>query len=71
MSNGKVISWNAGAERIKGYKAEEIIGKHFSCFYLPGAIAKGHPDEELRIAAERGAVCEKKDGGSAKTVRVF
>jgi two-component system, NtrC family, sensor kinase len=34
-ANGHVASWNARAERIKGYKAEEIIGKHFSCFYLP------------------------------------
>ncbi len=57
--NGRVISWNAGAERIKGYKAEEIIGKHFSCFYLPEAIAKGHPEEELRIAAKEGRYAER------------
>ena len=41
--NGFVASWNAGAERIKGYKAEEIIGKHFSCFYPPEVIATGFP----------------------------
>jgi two-component system, sensor histidine kinase and response regulator len=56
---GHVISWNSGAERIKGYKAAEIIGKHFSCFYLPEAIAKGHPDEELRIAATEGRYVEE------------
>jgi PAS domain S-box-containing protein len=39
--SGHVISWNSGAERIKGYAAAEIIGKHFSCFYLPEAVAKG------------------------------
>jgi formate hydrogenlyase transcriptional activator len=35
---GDVVSWNIGAERIKGYKAEEIIGRHFSCFYRPEDI---------------------------------
>jgi two-component system sensor histidine kinase/response regulator len=65
--SGHVVSWNSGAERIKGYKAEEIIGKHFSCFYLPEAIEKGHPDEELRIATAEGRYVEegwrvRKDG---------
>ena len=64
---GRVASWNAGAERIKGYTAQEIIGKHFSCFYLPKDIEQGHPEEELRIAAERGRYVEegwrkRKDG---------
>lgn len=63
---GNVISWNAGAERIKGYQADEIIGRHFSCFYLPEAIANRHPDEELRIAAKEGHSAEegwlRKDG---------
>jgi PAS domain S-box-containing protein len=66
-ASGYVISWNAGAERIKGYRTEEILGKHFSCFYLPEAIANGHPDEELRIAAAEGRYAEegwrvRKDG---------
>jgi PAS domain S-box-containing protein len=66
-ADGHVISWNTGAERIKGYHAEEIIGRHFSCFYLPEDIAKGHPDEELRIAATEGRYAEngwrvRKDG---------
>jgi PAS domain S-box-containing protein len=66
-SRGHVVSWNAGAERIKGYQAEEIIGRHFSCFYLPEAIERAHPDEELRIAARDGRYMEegwrlRKDG---------
>src|SRR5262249_29960340 len=40
---GYIISWNAGAERIKGYKAEEIIGQHFSRFYPESAIAADWP----------------------------
>ena len=65
--SGNVVSWNSGAERIKGYKAEEILGRHFSCFYLPEAIAKGHPDAELRIATKEGRYTEegwrlRKDG---------
>ena len=47
---GHVVSWNKGAERIKGYKVDEIIGKHFSCFYPPEAIAQGKPEQELRTA---------------------
>jgi PAS domain S-box-containing protein len=65
---GHVSSWNAGAEKIKGYKAEEIIGKHFSRFYPPEAIARNWPSEELKIAAGQGRVEEegwrvRKDGG--------
>jgi rsbT co-antagonist protein RsbR len=51
---GHVASWNAGAERFKGYRAEEIIGKHFSCFYPPEAIEHGLPDQELKTAAKEG-----------------
>ncbi len=52
--DGRVASWNSGAERIKGYRAEEIIGKHFSCFYLPEDIERGKPAHELAVAASEG-----------------
>lgn len=52
--SGKVISWNAGAERIKGYKPDEIIGDHFSRFYLPEEVEAGAPANSLSIARETG-----------------
>lgn len=52
--DGRVASWNAGAERINGYRAEEIIGEHFSRFYPPTDIDRGKPDEELKAAATHG-----------------
>ncbi|WP_439686008.1 histidine kinase [Cupriavidus oxalaticus] len=51
---GHVSSWNKGAARIKGYAREEILGKHFSTFYTPDAVARHWPDAELRAAAELG-----------------
>src|SRR6202789_4383044 len=51
---GTVVSWNAGAERIKGYKADEVIGKNFSRFYPQEDIDQGRPEAELRIAAADG-----------------
>jgi PAS domain S-box-containing protein len=51
---GFVRTWNAGAQRFKGYKASEIVGKHFSEFYLPEAKASGWPQEELRRARSNG-----------------
>jgi PAS domain S-box-containing protein len=53
-ATGHVISWNAGAEHIKGYRSEEIIGRHFSCFYLPEDLGVGKPAMELRVAAAEG-----------------
>jgi PAS domain S-box-containing protein len=55
---GHVTSWNQGAERIKGYKQDEIVGRHFSCFYLSEDVASGSPDRELLIAAQAGR-CEE------------
>jgi PAS domain S-box-containing protein len=52
--NGIVVSWNAGAEHIKGYQAHEIIGHHFSRFYPPEAIRSGWPKTELENAARDG-----------------
>ena len=49
---GVVVSWNAGAERIKGYKAEEIIGQHFSCFYPPEERDKSV--HQLKVAGKHG-----------------
>jgi PAS domain S-box-containing protein len=51
---GYILSWNAGAERIKGYAPEEIIGKHFSIFYPRELVAEGFPAFELRTAANTG-----------------
>ena len=51
---GHVTSWNTGAERLKQYRAEEIIGKHFSIFYPAEAVAGDWPGTELRLAARDG-----------------
>ena len=51
---GYVASWNAGAERIKGYRPEEIIGQHFSRFYVEEDQARGAPGRALQIAAAEG-----------------
>lgn len=64
---GRVVSWNEGAERIKGYKSEEIVGRHFSCFYPPEEVERGTPARILEEATKRGR-CEnegwrvRKDG---------
>jgi len=51
---GEIVSWNEGLKRIKGYGAEEILGKHFSCFYLPEDIVAGKPQIELESASKNG-----------------
>jgi len=64
---GYITSWNSGAERIKGYRPKEIIGKHFSSFYPVSEIENGKPEMELRVAADEGSYEEegwrvRKDG---------
>ena len=52
--DGVVRSWNSGAMRLKGYSADEIIGKSFSVFYTPEDRANGLPQRALQIARETG-----------------
>jgi PAS domain S-box-containing protein len=56
--DGKVTSWNQGAERIKGYSASEIIGEHFSCFYTQESVSEGKPEQALATAVRSGR-CEE------------
>lgn len=53
-TDGRIVSWNIGAERIKGYKAEEILGKYFGTFYPEDDVLNGKPQWELIIAAKEG-----------------
>jgi PAS domain S-box-containing protein len=66
-ANGYVMTWNGGAERIKGYRADEIIGQHFSKFYPSDVVEAGWPEHELHVATETGRFVEdgwriRKDG---------
>lgn len=65
--NGIVISWNTGAERIKGYTSDEIIGQHFSKFYPERDRAAGVPSRALYTAAQEGS--RRKAGVFARTER--
>jgi PAS domain S-box-containing protein len=65
--HGIIASWNQGAQRIKGYTADEVIGKHFSLFYTPEDLARNHPANELSLATSEGVYEEegwrvRKDG---------
>ncbi|MDP8950599.1 MAG: PAS domain S-box protein, partial [Actinomycetota bacterium] len=66
---GRVATWNEGAQRINGYEAQEILGRHFSVFYTEDDVERGHPGEELRAAQEEGRYEEeglrvRKDGST-------
>jgi PAS domain S-box-containing protein len=66
-THGTIVSWNAGAERTKGYRADEILGHNFSCFFPAEDIERGRPAEVLRITAASGrheeqALRVRKDG---------
>jgi PAS domain S-box-containing protein len=52
--NGNIVTWNLGAQRIKGYHAEEIVGKHFTCFYPTEMVERGWPELELKNASAEG-----------------
>jgi PAS domain S-box-containing protein len=65
--DGNVVSWNAGAQRIKGYTADEIIGRSFRVFYPLEEQASGHPEHNLEVALREGTFAEegwrvRKDG---------
>ena len=65
--SGHILTWNIGAERCKGYRAEEIIGRHFSCFYPEEDVARGKPERELKEALKDGRCTDegwrvRKDG---------
>ncbi|MGZ5271634.1 MAG: PAS domain-containing sensor histidine kinase [Ramlibacter sp.] len=53
-TTGHIVTWNSGAEKLKGWRRDEIQGRHFSVFYPPEAVATGWPDEELRRATRDG-----------------
>src|SRR5262252_4670691 len=67
--NGNIITWNTGAEKIKGYSTEEIIGKNFASFYTADDVAAGRPQRNLREASRRGYIRDqglrvRKDGST-------
>lgn len=57
--DGTVLTWNPGAQAIKGYAADEVVGTSFSRFYTPEALAVGHPERELEYAAAAGRYDEE------------
>ena len=67
--NGNVVTWNTGAQKIKGYTVEEIVGKNFACFYTAEDVAAGKPEANLREAARYGHIRDhglrvRKDGST-------
>lgn len=68
-ADGNIITWNTGAEKIKGYSTEEIIGKNFASFYTADDVAAGKPQRNLREASRRGYIRDqglrvRKDGST-------
>lgn len=56
---GRIASWNIGAERIFLYKAREVVGRHFSCFFTPSDVQAGKPEDELHTAAAAGRLADE------------
>lgn len=69
-SNGRIASWNRGAQRLLGYSSPEIIGNHFSCFYPEEDIATGKPQQELQLVATAGQ-CEDEGWRRRRNGRQF
>jgi PAS domain-containing protein len=65
---GHIVSWNSGAQKLKGYKREEILGKHFSIFYPPEAVASGCPKRNFD-SRSCAAASRTKVGACARTAR--
>ncbi|PYJ39688.1 MAG: histidine kinase, partial [Verrucomicrobia bacterium] len=68
-TKGQQCSGNKGAQKIKGYRGDEIIGKNFACFYTAEDVGAGKPQRNLREAAERGHIRDqgvriRKDGST-------
>src|SRR5438067_10129732 len=68
-ASGNIVTWNTGAQKIKGYTAEEIVGKNFACFYTADDVAAGKPQRNLLEAARRGYIRDqglrvRKDGST-------
>src|SRR5437899_5160345 len=68
-ASGNIVTWNTGAQKIKGYTAEEIVGKNFACFYTADDVAAGKPQRNLREASRRGYIRDqglrvRKDGST-------
>jgi len=66
---GNIVTWNSGAQKMKQYTAEEIIGKNFACFYTAEDVAAEKPQRNLRVAARTGHIREqglrvRKDGST-------
>jgi PAS domain S-box-containing protein len=74
--DGRIASWNPGAQHLEGYAAEEILGRHFSVFYTPADVAAGVPDRNLRTALQKGRLAiegwrVRKDGSRYWANTVF
>ena len=57
--NGLMVTWNDGAKLIKGYDEDDVIGRHFSCFYPKEDVQLGRPEQVLKSATEKGHLEEE------------